>query len=203
MQVEPTKTSNVKVEVQGCSNSQQTKEKVPSVAGEWIQVVGKKPNKIANGETNRFVKMALVAPKVISQVSVLYVRFHMRRGIESHLHKEKFSWVNTVLKCIKIDIEVKEKSLIGNAILALYVETENMEKVKEKIRKWSDGADIFISQEQISEFSGQGRFIKEERKVKEINRVTVLCARNPNNNMQVCILANIEPGKHEEIKSTA
>lgn len=59
MQVEPTKTNNVKVEVQGCSNSQ-TKEKVPSVAGEWIQVVGKKDNKRANGETNRLVKMALV-----------------------------------------------------------------------------------------------------------------------------------------------
>lgn len=76
----------------------------------------------------------------------------MRRGIESHMHKEKFSRVNTVLKCIKIDSEVKEKSLIGNAILALYVETGNMEKVKEKIRKWSNGAYIFISQEQINDF---------------------------------------------------
>lgn len=169
----------------------------------WLQVINKKAAKSATREVNKQVKWALAGPKAITPVTAVFLRFHMRRGIESHMHKEKYRWVNTVLRCIKVNDDVKEKSLIGNAILALYVETENVEMVKEKITKWAEGRNIFITQEEINAFAGQGKLTKEEVKQKEINRATVLCARNPNKHIQDCLLANIDAEKHEEIKREA
>lgn len=44
------------------------------------------------------------------------------------MHKEKYEWVNTVLKWIKSINEVKEKLLIGSVLLALSVEIRRMWK---------------------------------------------------------------------------
>lgn len=188
--------------VKAAAQEDTTKEKVQGEAA-WLQVVNKKVAKSAARVINEQVKRALVGPKPITTVNVVYLRFHMRWGIEPQMYKEKYQWVHTVLKCIKINDEVKESSLIGNTILALYVETVNLEGVKKRITKWADGRDIFISQEEINAFAGQGRLTKEEIKEKETNRVTVLCARNPHPHMQECLLANIDVMKHEAIKREA
>lgn len=195
-------TTSIEIEQPVQATSSQT-GMVGKSEGEWIRVVNN-GNKKSLKKMEKQVKYTIVGPKPPAPISVVYMRWHMPRHIKSHEHKKKFAWANKVLKTIKVKDMVKEKSFIGNAIMALYVETDKLEELKNTIMKWAETEeDVFVTQKEINEYSCEWSVSSEIAKQKEINRVTILCARNQGQFMQECLLANIDTSKHESIKMAA
>lgn len=117
-------------------------------------------------------------------------------------YKEEIVKVWKVLAAARIKSKVREVSLIGRSLVELYVMEEDVVKVKEGMKAFA-GGDTYVSPKQMQEFSS-GIVFGEALRAKIESRIVVLLARNPQKNMQECILRDVVAAdRYEPLKQRA
>ena len=166
----------------------------------WAKVAAT-PGRVPLTKTQeRLVRQSVTPFKAPPKVEKLHFKWHTVPSLINN-RKGQFEVVRLTLQRVGIRNIVRDYSLIGNSILELYVNIDNLEEVRTKMAKYVK-QDTYVPLTNIESFNA-GKLNKEETIIKAERRVTVLCARNLSNAMRTCILKNINVTSHARILAEA